>query len=116
MRFFIITIVAFLHSFITYGQGYTIEVSLDEAKNKEVYLAHYYLGNIYVDDTLKMDHNGSGTFIGDTLLPQGLYKIYLDNNNHFDILIGKDQEFSVSNSTFKSETARITDLLLIPAV
>ena len=45
-----------------------------------MFLAHHYIDKIYIDDTLKLDASGSGIFIGDTLLRQGLYKIYLDEN------------------------------------
>lgn len=87
----------------TFGQNYQIQLNLKSAPNKEVLLAHYYVGNIYVDDTLQLDDNGSGIFKGDTLLPQGLYKIYLDNKNNFDFMLGADQDFSIANKTFETQ-------------
>ena len=89
------------------AQGYHIQVELESAPNKEVYLAHYYIGNIFVDDTLQLDASGAGTLIGDTLLPQGLYKIYMDDKNHFDFILGSDQTLSISNKSFASNSLQI---------
>ena len=76
---FISTLFSLFFFYFSYGQGYQIKINLESAPDKEVFLAHYYLGNIFVDDTLQLDPSGSGTFTGDTLLPQGLYKIYMDD-------------------------------------
>lgn len=88
---------------VVFGQGYQIQLNLELAADKEVFLAHHYIGNIYVDDTLKLDASGSGVLKGDTLLPQGLYKIYMDDKNHFDFILGADQNFSIANKTFESQ-------------
>lgn len=107
MTKYIITVLLFTSS-IAFGQGHKIEVNLESAASKQVFLAHYYISNIYIDDTLKLDANGSGVLTADTLLPQGLYKIYLDENNHFDFLLGADQQLIISNKTFKTETIKIS--------
>jgi len=93
---------------VVIGQGLKIEVELKEAAGKEVYLAHYYIGNIYAKDTLLLDSHGTGTFHADSLLPQGLYKIYRDENTHFDFLLGTDQQFIMKNETFNAETILIS--------
>ncbi len=90
------------------AQGFQINIRIDSAANKEIKLAHYYLGNIFLKDSLNLDVNGSGVIKADTLLPQGLYKFYLDENNHFDFLLGADQTFSLSKSTFSSSDMAIT--------
>ncbi len=89
------------------AQGLEIEVKIDSAAGKEIKLAHHYLGNIFLDDSVKLDENGSGIFKRDTLLHQGLYKIYLDESHHFDFLLGADQQFSINNTAFNSETVKI---------
>jgi len=81
-----------------------IEISLESAANEEIYLAHYYLSNIFVDDTIKLDESGHGIIERDTLLPQGLYKIYLDEKNHFDFILGADQQFAIVNKSFSGNT------------
>lgn len=106
MRFVLFNILLLISGFIS-AQGLQIDVKLDMAAGKEVKLAHHYLGNIYLDDSVKLDANGRGVFMRDSLLHQGLYKMYLDENNHFDFLLGADQQFSVSNPTFGAESVEI---------
>ncbi len=89
-------------SSVAFSQGYKIDLKLESVPNKQVFLTHYYVGNIFVNDTLQLDANGSGSITGDTLLPQGLYKIYMDDKTHFDFLLGADQEFTITNKTFTS--------------
>lgn len=95
-------------STLVFAQGLEIKLQLDMAKNKKVFLAHYYLDKIYSDDSLQLDANGAGVFKRDTLLHQGLYKIFLDEQNHFDFLLGADQQFSLSNSTFAPEGVKVS--------
>ncbi len=92
-----------------FGQGFRLEVELKTAAGKEVTLANHYLGNIYVKDTVLLDNHGKGIFLADSLLPQGLYKIYLDEKNHFDFLLGEDQQFMLKNNSFHSESIEISE-------
>jgi len=89
------------------GQHFRMEVELQSAAGKEVYLGNYYLGNIYAKDTVQLDEKGRGAFTADTILPQGLYKIYLDESNHFDFLLGNDRQFSIENKSFNASTAEV---------
>jgi len=98
-----LTIVLILISGLTFAQQLNIKFNLTSAPNKQVYLSHYYISSIYVDDTLQLDASGSALLKRDTLLPQGLYKIYLDEKNHFDFLLGADQEFTLTNNSFSSQ-------------
>ena len=70
-------------------------------------LTNYYLDNVYKKDSVQLDSKGFGIFKADTLLPQGLYKIYLDEKNHFDFLLGTDQAFSIIKESFTSSTLKI---------
>jgi peroxiredoxin len=90
-----------------FGKGYRITVKLDSARDKQVFLAHYYGANIYVDDTIKTDGAGVGVFRRDSLLPQGLYKIYLDKDNHFDFLLGSEQVLTIKNPAFTIDKLEI---------
>lgn len=103
-----ITIILLFISVLAFSEGHEINVNISSAQNSKVKLAYYYLDNIYVKDSIQFDSSGSGIFQADTLLPQGLYKIYLDENNHFDFLLGSDQTFSMSKETFTSPEIKIT--------
>jgi peroxiredoxin len=89
------------------SQNLNIEVNLQPAANQQIFLAHYYVGNIFAKDTIQLDSDGRGVFKTDSLLPQGLYKIYLDQDNHFDFLLGADQQFSVSNESFRATEMKV---------
>jgi hypothetical protein len=93
--------------FTSLSQNLHLQVELKQAAGMEIFLANYYLGNIYAKDTLLLDNEGKGVFEADTLLPQGLYKIFADENRHFDFLLGADQQFILKNETFQSETMQI---------
>ncbi|WP_372947985.1 redoxin domain-containing protein [Mariniphaga sp.] len=93
---------------IVFGQNFKLEVELQSAAGKDVYLANYYLGNIYAKDTIQLDEQGRGVFVSDSLLPQGLYKIYLGETNHFDFLLGNDQQFLLINDSFQSSAIQVT--------
>jgi peroxiredoxin len=87
-------------SVLATAEGYQINLKIDSGAYQKIKLANYYVGNIYLKDSLQLDGSGAGVFRGDTLLPQGLYKIYLDDKNHFDFLLGADQEFSIRKESF----------------
>ncbi len=90
-----------------FAQGYNIKIELPGEGGKNVTLAYHYLDKIYASDTTLLDNSGTGTFKSDTLLPQGLYTILVDQDHYFDFLLGADQQFSLKNSSFTAETAEI---------
>jgi thiol-disulfide isomerase/thioredoxin len=77
------------------AQKYNISVQLLNCSDSTAYLAHYFDGRIFADDTTKLA-NGKGSFSKDKVLDQGIYVIYLPSQKYFDLLIGEDQEFSIS--------------------
>lgn len=105
----IITIILLFISGLAFGKGYKITLTINSAQNQKIKLTNYYLDNIYVKDSIQLDSKGSGVFEADTLLPQGLYKIYHDENNHFDFLLGADQVFSIEKESFISPEIKIND-------
>ena len=106
MRYLAIISLLFI-SATTFGQAYKINLRVSSGVNKKIKLTNYYLDNIYVKDSIQLDDTGTGVFQGDTLLPQGLYKIYLDDKNHFDFFLGADQIFSISKESFTSPDIEI---------
>jgi peroxiredoxin len=90
-----------------FGQGYKIDVKLPMAANQKVQLAYHYLDKIYIQDSTFLDSKGCGTWKGDSLLTQGLYKVFLDKDHHFDFLLGADQQFLLSNTTYRSDSVQI---------
>lgn len=91
------------------AQAQTLEINLElpEAASKKVTLAHYYNSQLLADDTLWLNDGGKGIFLKDTVLHQGLYKIFLDGKNHFDFLLGEDQTFSMANKDFSVQGMKV---------
>lgn len=84
-----------LYSFTIKSQNYNIDVHLIGSTDSTAYLAHYFDGRIFADDTTQLV-NGKGLFTKEKTLDEGIYVIYLPSQKYFDLLIGKDQEFSIS--------------------
>lgn len=86
-------------AFILFGnakaQGYNIQVEWNGLSDTTIYLAHYYDTKIFVNDTLRLDRNGIGSFEKDTLLRQGLYLLYLNESNYVDFLLGEKQNLKI---------------------
>lgn len=87
---------------------FRLAVELPSAAGKEILLARYYGGNLLIDDTLRLDVQGRGVLHRDTLLPEGIYKIYLDQEQHFDFLLGAGQDLSIKNDGFSLEGLSVT--------
>jgi hypothetical protein len=79
-------------------KGYEISVSVPGLKDSTVFLAYHFGDKQYLNDTLKLDRNGSGVFSGKEALPQGIYMIVLPGKQYFEILVPEDQIYSVSCS------------------
>ncbi len=84
----------------TSGKGFDLTVSLPSVPGGQVLLAYYYGASILVHDTIKLDQSGIGILKRDTLLPEGIYKIYLNQETHFDFLLGADQKLKIINPDF----------------
>lgn len=106
MQRFAFLVVFLIFGVAANGQGLKIDLKLTQAAGQKVYLAHYFLENIYLDDSVMLDAGGVGVFKRDTLLPQGLYKIYKDKDNHFDFLLGADQQFRMEGSAYTLEKVK----------
>ncbi len=88
-------------------QNLHIELKLKNTNDSCAYLAHYMEGKVFADDTTKLI-NGVGTFKRDSLLPQGIYMVYLPSQKYFDLLLGEDQEFLI-----QSDSKNLVDSLKI---
>jgi peroxiredoxin len=85
-------------SFSQAGQGYKIGVKINGLADSTVYLAYHFGDKQFLKDTLILDNKGSGIFSGNETLPQGIYMIVLPGKKYFDILVSKDQFFSLTCS------------------
>lgn len=89
-------------------EGYNFKVEIKGFENQNAILGYYSNKNMYVTDTVPFNSNGTAHFKGDKALPGGLYLIYLPNGKYFDLLIDKEQNF-----TLKTDTANLINNLVV---
>lgn len=75
---------------------YEINVQIDNLKDSSIYLGYYFGDKQYAKDTAQLNGKGEAVFEGTDTLPGGLYFILLPGNSMFEIIIDKEQQFSVS--------------------
>ncbi len=78
-----------------WAQGYRIEMEIQGVPNDTIILGEHFTSRMVPKDTLILDQNGKGIFMGDKALTGGLYLIYLDPSHYFDFLLGDDQDLKV---------------------
>lgn len=76
-----------------------IRISMPVFSGDTLILGHYFRESLIIQDTAILDSKGHGEFIGKNTLPSGLYLVYLPNRNRFDLLIDKNQKFSIQSDT-----------------
>ncbi|MDR0582398.1 MAG: redoxin domain-containing protein [Prevotellaceae bacterium] len=106
---FLMTMLAFFPGLVA-GQGYRIELLLDDAqKDSTVLLARYGGNSKYAVDTALTDSQGRALFSKDTPLPGGLYLFASGGVLLCDFLISDDesQQFSVHYKKDKDKSVDI---------
>jgi thiol-disulfide isomerase/thioredoxin len=80
--------------------GYEIKVTLKPFKNEYIYLGHYSGKQYPIIDSVKLNDKSEAVFKGPKKLGGGIYLIvYPAKNNFFEVLIDKQQRFSVIADT-----------------
>ena len=83
----------------TSAQGFKIDLKISGISDTTVILGHYLNKSMYADDTIRLDKDGNGVFKGKKALPEGLYIIFVSSSKYFEIIMGKDQDFSIETDT-----------------
>ena len=86
---------------IAFGQnGYEIKVTLRPFKSGYIYLGHYSGKQYPIVDSAKLNDKSEAVFKGAKKLGGGIYLVvYPAKNNYFEVLIDKQQHFSVIADT-----------------
>ncbi|MEX1188270.1 MAG: thioredoxin-like domain-containing protein [Bacteroidia bacterium] len=79
--------------------GYDIKLTVKGIKNETCQLAYYFGDKQYIKDSAKADINGKLTFKGEEDLPGGIYLAVTPSRKYFEILIDKEQKFSMETDT-----------------
>lgn len=100
MKFTAAILSVFLPVALFAQNGYEIKVTLKPFKNQYIYLGHYYGKQLPIVDSVKLNEKSEGVFKGSKKLGGGIYLIgYPDRAHNFEILIDKNQTFSVLADT-----------------
>jgi thiol-disulfide isomerase/thioredoxin len=79
--------------------AYAIKIKVKGlAKDTVCYLAYYYGDKQYLKDTAVVDANGTFTFEGKDVLPNGIYMAVLPGKKYFEFIV-KEQSFSLETDT-----------------
>nr|WP_321451008.1 thioredoxin-like domain-containing protein [uncultured Carboxylicivirga sp.] len=86
--------------FTTYSIAQTckIDVNISGFEKDTIILGYYFNKQMFVEDTIPASSSGKFTIQETEPLKQGVYIVYLNSEKYFDILIGKDQTFSIQTS------------------
>lgn len=81
-------------------KGYEIKVTFKPFKNQFIYLGHYFGKQYPIIDSAMLNDKSEAVFKGANTLPGGIYLVgYPNKSGFFEILIDKQQQFSVIADT-----------------
>jgi len=95
----IFSIVLLFTNLISYTQTVNIKVKIKNLKNNKVIIGHHLSEQLIPDDTITLNNKGIGDFKSKDAYPGGMYFLFLPNQNLFDFILSKDQDFSITADT-----------------
>jgi thiol-disulfide isomerase/thioredoxin len=98
-RLLFVSLLLVLPVYMLAQTGYNIQLKVNGFANKDVILGYHSNKQIYVKDTVQINEKGIGVFAGKEALPGGIYLFYLPNGKFFDVLIDREQHFSLETDT-----------------
>jgi thiol-disulfide isomerase/thioredoxin len=81
-----------------YSSGYNIRVRIEGLQDTTLLLAYHFGNRKYIKDTIQVDSRGAGVFSDDEALPGGIYLVVMPEMNYFELLIDREQDFSIETS------------------
>lgn len=79
--------------------GYTIKVKVNGVKDSLCFLANYFGDKQYIKDSVRSDATGTYIFKGKEKLPGGIYLFVVPGRKYFELVVDKEQEFSMETDT-----------------
>ncbi len=76
-------------------EGHQIHIHIKGIQDTETYLAYHFGNRQYLKDTTYVDQEGYTVFEGPERLTPGLYLVVLDDHSNFEVLIDRNQHFSI---------------------
>ena len=79
--------------------GYEIQLKVNAFSGQGIIMGYHTNKQMFVKDTVKADQKGLAVFKGEEPLPGGIYLFYFPNGKFFDVLIDREQHFSLETDT-----------------
>jgi thiol-disulfide isomerase/thioredoxin len=79
--------------------GYELKLTIKGVKNEMCQLAYYFGDKQYIKDSARTDAKGLVIFKGTETLPGGIYLAVTPARKYFEMLIDKEQHFSMETDT-----------------
>ena len=98
-RILLLLIVLCASSVIYAGGGYEIKLTIKGLKDQNVQLAYYFGDKQYIKDSARVDATGKLVFKGEETLPGGVYIAVLPSRKYFEMIVDKEQKFSMETDT-----------------
>lgn len=92
---FTLTLLIFASSVPAFSSGYNINIRIDGLPDSTLLLAYHFGNRKYIKDTIQLDSSGKGIFKGGEALPGGVYLVVMPGMNYFELLIDREQNFSL---------------------
>ncbi len=89
--------VALTANLFSQKKGYDLQITINNYPDSVTYLVHYYGNTNMIKDTAYIK-NGSFRFQGNETLPGGIYLIVTTAKTYFELIIDKEQHFSITTS------------------
>jgi thiol-disulfide isomerase/thioredoxin len=101
MKRSLLFILLLIHGFaFAQTNAYEIRVTLKPFKNQYIYLGHYFGKQLPIIDSVELNDKSEGVFKGPKKLGGGIYLVgYPGKNGFFEMLVDKEQKFSVIADT-----------------
>jgi thiol-disulfide isomerase/thioredoxin len=98
-----------LITLLAFGQlsaqgGYHLKIKIGGLRDSLCYLGNYYGEKQYLKDSCHADANGNIFFNGDKPLPGGMYLIVMPGKKYFEVIIDKEQHFSLETDMYDPVT------------
>jgi thiol-disulfide isomerase/thioredoxin len=77
------------------AKGFEIKATVKGLKDSTCQLAYYFGDKQYIKDSARADAKGNLIFKGEESLPGGIYMIVIPGKKYFEIIVDKEQAFSV---------------------
>ena len=98
MRHLFFALCVLISTFGAAQPGYDLRFKITGLKDTIVHLGHFYGEATYIKDTAQVNSHGEFAFEGKKTLRQGVYFLVLGKNKQFDMVIGNDQQFSITTN------------------